>query len=38
MKVFVYTVNDSKIMKSLIKLKIDGIITNYPDILNLELA
>jgi len=37
-KVFVYTVNDSKTMKSLIKLKIDGIITNYPDILNLELS
>ena len=33
-KVFVYTVNDNKIMNSLIKVKIDGIITNYPDLLN----
>ena len=34
MKVFVYTVNDNKVMNLLFKAKIDGIITNYPDLLN----
>ena len=34
MKILVYTVNDKKIMNLFIKTKIDGIITNYPDILN----
>ena len=34
MKILVYTVNDKKIMNLLIETKIDGIITNYPDILN----
>ena len=34
MKVFVYTVNDNKVMNLFIKAKIDGIITNYPDLLN----
>jgi|TARA_B100001971_G_C18264400_1_gene590410 glycerophosphoryl diester phosphodiesterase len=33
-KILVYTVNDNKVMNLLFKTKIDGIITNYPDILN----
>ena len=30
----VYTVNSITIMKKLIKLKVDGVFTNYPKIIN----
>ena len=31
MKYLVYTVNSEEMMKKLIEIKIDGIITDYPD-------
>ncbi len=34
LSVFVYTVNDKKLAKNLALLGVDGIITNYPDILS----
>ena len=33
-KINVFTVNDKKQMESLLDMKVDGIITNYPDILH----
>lgn len=34
MKVIPWTVNDSEVMKDLIKMKVDGIITDYPDLID----
>lgn len=32
LKVYAWTINDDKIMKKVFKKKVDGIVTNYPDI------